>query len=161
MASVNYRIIDYMNAHQQDALQLHMPYLSQVTGQQFSPAEGAIIYRDLDPFISFDGQKPWFHDPKCTYYYRNLNGSIVNNFKSQGIYKKTPPTVDDVIVAAEVYDELSSLKKSAAEKLQKLRASSKAKDKDMTAGVEQAQRFFDAYDYLDANTLADQLAKKA
>jgi ABC-type nitrate/sulfonate/bicarbonate transport system substrate-binding protein len=160
LASVNFRIIDFMNNHQQEALELHMPYLSQVTGQKFSPEEGAIIYNDLDPFIGFNDQKQWFHNPKSTYYYRNLNGSIVNNFKSQGIYKKKPPTVDDVIVAGAVYDELVGLRDKAAAELKQLRKAPPADEEGQDLGIKLAQTYFDQFDYLDAEKLASKLVEK-
>ncbi len=152
LASVNFRITKFMNENMDEALAIHMPYLSQVTGQTFTPAEGAIFYKSLDPFFTFEAQQPWYHDENSVDYYKHMNGAIINNFAKQGIYKQKPPTVDDVSVAAEVYWTLEKLRDSAKQKLAQL--SSSSGDDKLKACIAQAQRYFDAYDYLDADNTA-------
>ena len=161
LASVNFRMINFMNDQMDQALSIHMPYLSQVTGQPFLPAEGRIIYRDLDPFITFEQQKDWFHNPNSTYFYKNVNGSILKNFVDQGVYKHAPPKVDEVIVAQDVYHELETLKDQAKELLDKIQKSNViARDKDAHRMFEKAEKFYQDYDYLDAQRLARQLSER-
>jgi len=161
LAAVNFCITRFMNDHQEEALSLHMPYLSQVTGQTFSNIDGRIIYTDLDPYVTFEQQREWFHNPKSTYFYQNINGSILNDFIGQGIYKHKPPTVDDVIVAADVYRDLEKLKQQSEQLLARI-----AKDKAMMANkeilpmYEKAQQFYNDYDFLDAKTIAEEITSK-
>jgi ABC-type nitrate/sulfonate/bicarbonate transport system substrate-binding protein len=152
LSSVNFRITKFMNDHMDEALAIHMPYLSQVTGQTFSAAEGAIFYKSLDPFFTFEAQQPWYHDPTSVNYYKNMNGATINSFVKQGIYKQKPPTVDDISVAADVYQTLEKLRDSAAQKFSQLNAVNGGDDRKNC--VKQAKGYFDAYNYLDADKTA-------
>ena len=148
MASVNFRIMKFIRDSPDEALTIHMPYLSQVTGQTFTPAEGRIIYSSLDPFFTFETQNDWYHNPNSPYYYENLNGAIINSFAKQGVFKTTVPRVSDVVVANEVYVELENLKATCDKLLSQLDAAG--------AGqlAAQAHKFYDAYDYYDAEKAA-------
>jgi ABC-type nitrate/sulfonate/bicarbonate transport system substrate-binding protein len=152
LSSVNFRITKFMNEHMDEALAIHMPYLSQVTGQTFSAAEGAIFYKSLDPFYTFEAQQSWYHDPASVDFYMNMNGAIINNFIKQGIYKQKPPTVDDVSVAADVYQTLETLRDSETQKLSQLAASNGGDN--LKSCIARARRYFDAYDFLDADKTA-------
>jgi len=157
MASVNFRIMRFMHDHKDEALALHMPYLSEATGQKFSPAEGKIIYDDLDPFFTFEQQKEWFDTPTSLYYYKNVNGAILNSYIKQGIYQKKPPTVEDIVTAEEVYRDMTKEKQLYDELLQKIEKSadkSKYQNK-----LDKAKKFYDAYDYLDASNLLTEVDK--
>jgi ABC-type nitrate/sulfonate/bicarbonate transport system substrate-binding protein len=161
LASVNFRILRFMNEHMDEALAIHMPYLSQVTGQKFLAADGKIIYSKLDPFITFEGQKDWFHNPASLYYYRNVNGSILNNFMAQGIYKKVPPKIEDVVWCQDIYKEMEGLKSEAQHNMQQITPASL---KSLPNGIDRrakVQELYDNYDYLDAKQLSAQLLKLA
>jgi ABC-type nitrate/sulfonate/bicarbonate transport system substrate-binding protein len=157
LASVNFRILRFMNDHPDEALAIHMPYLSQVTGQEFSSADGRIIYSQLDPFFTFEAQSDWFHNPKSLYFYRNVNGSILNNFIAQGIYKKVTPKVDDVVWCQHVYKELEDLKKESAAYLKQVTPERLNKVPGGEAKFRMAKEFFANYDYLDAERLSAEL----
>lgn len=148
MASVNFRITKFIKDSPDEALAIHMPYLSQVTGQPFTAAEGRIIYTSLDPFFTFEAQRDWYHNTNSPYYYENLNGAIINSFVKQGVFKNKPPQVSDVIVAHEVYAELERLKEECDRLFVEL---------DKKGGgplADQARKFYDAYNYFDAEALA-------
>ena len=148
LSSVNFRITQFMKEHQDEALAIHMPYLSQVTGQPFSAADGKVIYNSLDPFFTFEAQNPWYNDPTTTYYFKNLNGALITNFVKEGVYKKPPPTVEDVIVADRIYNELAQLRSkcdSSFSRLEKLTLSGTQQ----TSFLE-AKQYYQAYNYLDA-----------
>jgi hypothetical protein len=153
MASVNFRIAKFIHDHPDDALAIHMPYLTQITGQPFSVAEGKVIYNTLDPFYTFEAQHDWYHDPSSIYYYKNLNGSILNSYISQGIYKGNIPSLDDVSVAYEVYTQLESLKSESDQlfaEISRLSSPSAA----IETKVRRARAYYDAYDFLDSARLA-------
>jgi hypothetical protein len=152
----------FMKDHRREALDLHMPFLSQVTGQQFSAVEGSIIYDSLDPFYTFEAQQEWYHDPQNIYYFRNLTGSILNSFIAQGIYGSKKPTVEDAFYAAEVYSALEKLKKESDELFARIESSGIAsRDKDAEAKLAAARKYYDAYNYYDAERLARGIAKSA
>jgi ABC-type nitrate/sulfonate/bicarbonate transport system substrate-binding protein len=158
LASVSFRIMQFMKTNTDEALAIHMAYLSQVSGQSFTPADGKVIYESLDPFYTFDEQRTWFHDTNSTSYFRYINGSIINSFIKQALYKKNPPKVDDVIFADDVYYELEELKQSTIEAFAKIERDNLLHgDKGLEIKYERAKRFFEAFNFYDSNLLAKEI----
>jgi ABC-type nitrate/sulfonate/bicarbonate transport system substrate-binding protein len=153
LASVNYRIMKFMATNQDEAISIHMAYLSKVTGQKFTAEDGRIIYNDLDPFVTFEDQKPWFYDKTNPLYYANVNGAILNSFIADKVYKNKPPSVEDVIFADDTYRELLRLKLATNEVLEKFKTNPSSNGR-VAQEIVEAQRFYDAYDFYDANRLA-------
>ncbi len=154
LASVNYRIMSFMQTNRDEALAIHMAYLSKVTGQKFTSEDGRVIYDSLDPFITFDNQRPWFHDSNNPLYYRHVNGAILKSFVDGKIYKGQPPAVDDVILADDTYAELERLKVSSSALLAELKAKAPAASSNASAKLSAAQNCFDTYNYYDADRIA-------
>jgi NitT/TauT family transport system substrate-binding protein len=160
MASVNYRIMDLINHSPAEALKIHMPYLTKVSGQSFSEKEGEIIYHSLDPFFTFADQGPWFHDKLSPLYFEYVNGSIVNNYISQHIYKGTPPTVNDVIFADDIYYEMEALK-AGSDSVFRLIDEKHLGDKNNGTKDQyaKARAFYEKYDFLDAKKAGEDIIK--
>lgn len=152
LASVSYRIMQAIKDTPDTAIAIHMPYLSEVTGQQFSASDGKVIYGSLDPFRTFDEQKEWFHDAASPLYYAHVNGAILNTFISQDVYKGKPPDVEDVIFADDIYRELEELKASASATLQQIAA--KGAQLQESPKYVKAKRQFEIFNYLDSSRLA-------
>jgi len=152
LASVNYRIMSYMQSNRLDAIRIHMAYLSQITGQQFDAADGEVIYGSLDPFWTFDEQKEWFHNSGSPLYYAYINGAILKSFISDKVFKHAPPTVDDVIFADDTYRELEGLKTKTDEYF------AKAGHMNLTPGAKEklsvARQFYAGFNFYDAERLA-------
>lgn len=107
LAKVNYKIMEFMHTDRKEAMEIHMKYLSKVTGETFTAeVDGPIIYDDLNPFYRFEDQLPWFEDSSSPFYYAHVNGAILQSFINSGIYEETPPTVEDIIFADDIYRKL-------------------------------------------------------
>jgi len=152
LASVNYRIVQAIKQNPQAQIDIHMPYLSMVSGQQFTPAEGKVIYDSLDPFVTFDEQREWFHDKSSPLYYAYVNGAILRTFIAQGVFSSQPPDVEKVIFADDVYRELEGLKDKAAAALREIE--SRGADALRSPKYIEAKRQFGNFNYLDASRLA-------
>jgi ABC-type nitrate/sulfonate/bicarbonate transport system substrate-binding protein len=157
LASVNYRIMAFMHSDRGEAIQIHMRYLSRVTGTQFTAKDGAIIYDDLDPFMTFEDQRPWFHDESSPLYYGNVNGAILRSFIADGVYKNAPPSVDDVVFAAKVYVELERLKAEADIAFATISQHISQMSAQQTAILAEAHRQYANYDYYDAVQFSHQV----
>lgn len=157
LASVNYRIMQFIEQHPREAAAIHMPYLSSVTGEKFTSEDAEIIYKDLDPFVTFDQQRAWFHNPDSIFFYRNINGAILASFVKQGIYKGQPPELSEVIRSAAVYEQLEELRDRADSILQRIEQSPrKAKASDLIARAKHHRQIFN---FLDAFRFADEAAR--
>lgn len=158
LASVNYRIMKFINTNPKEAAALHMPYLTQLTGQLFTEKDAAIIYSDLDPFVSFEDQREWFNNEQSPFYYKYINGSILNSFKEQNIYKGTPPEVEDIIFADDVYNELEKLKKSCDQLFAKIEEQELVvTDGKLERIFQKAKHNYTIYNFLDAKMFAEEI----
>lgn len=158
LASVNYRIMKFINSNPKEALALHMPYLTEVSGQSFTEQDGHVIYSSLDPFVTFEDQKPWFHDQQNPLYYQYVNGAILKSFVDQGVFKSTSPTVEDVIFADDTYNELERLKQSTEQLLQQIDAAqSVAGNNVLSDKYRRARHFYEIYDYYDSERIAREI----
>lgn len=154
LASVNYRIMQAIKDQPDASLAIHMPYLSEVSGQSFSAADGKVMYESLHPFKTFDEQRAWFHDTDSPLYYAYVNGAILETFVSQGVFKGKSPEVEDVIFADDIYRELEKLKEEAAAALAQLDA--RGIRAQQSPNYIEARRHFQIFNYLDAARLARQ-----
>jgi ABC-type nitrate/sulfonate/bicarbonate transport system substrate-binding protein len=152
LAGVNYRIMQYINDDPAGAAAIHMPYLTQVTGQPFTAADAQTIYTSLDPFYTFERQRSWFHNPADPYFYQHINGAIVNSFVQQGVFTGPPPRVDDVIFADDIYRELEGLRDEARRLIDQAKAANLSTAGDVE--LKRAQSFFSAFNYLDSRNAA-------
>ncbi|WP_319525109.1 hypothetical protein [uncultured Desulfosarcina sp.] len=161
LASVNYRIMQYINDFPSEAIELHMPYLSQVSGQSFDSKDGIIIYNSLDPFFTFDAQKDWFLNVESPFYYKYINGSILNSFIANGIYKSNPPNVDDVIYADDVYLKLNSLKNSTLKLFSAIDRNLGEKNNEVIRSkLNIAKRNFEIFNFFDSERIAKEIAEE-
>jgi ABC-type nitrate/sulfonate/bicarbonate transport system substrate-binding protein len=152
LAGVNYRIIQFIKDHESEAASIHMSYLTKVTGQEFTEKDAKIIYNSLDPFITFEEQKPWFHDTRNPFYYQYVNGAILNSFLAKGMFKNRTPTVDDVIFADNTYRDLETVKSEAEAIIAE--TSSKALSAAATSELATARERLAAFDFDGALALA-------
>ncbi len=152
LASVNYRIVQFINENEDEALGIHMKYLSAVSGQAFSKEDGRIIYRSLDPFVTFENQRPWFFDTSNPMYYTHVNGAILKTFTSKNVYRDKPPGVEDVIYADDTYRDMTKLRGRASDLLNASKGDSSSVD---IAG--RAKKSFDVFDFAESVRLLEQL----
>jgi ABC-type nitrate/sulfonate/bicarbonate transport system substrate-binding protein len=162
IASVNYRIMQFMNTDEQQATAIHMAYLSEVSGQSFSAQDGKIIYESLDPFVTFENQKDWFHNTQTPLYYKYINGSIIKSFVEQGIFKGKPPEVDDVIYADDIYFELEKMKADSDSLFQQIDNGKLTENKPQLADKYEKAKFnYKIYNFLDSSRLARDVVNAA
>lgn len=152
MASVNYRIMQAIKDDPDAALAIHMPYLSEISGQTFSTEDGRVIYRSLNPFKTFDEQREWFHDRASPFFYAYVNGAILQTFVAQGVFQNRAPSVDDVILADDIYRELEQLRAEAAGTLRMIEA--RGPQARQSRKYVEARRHFQIFNFLDAARLA-------
>src|SRR5262249_40972847 len=112
---------------------------------------------DLDPFVTFDEQKKWFHDHGSIFFYSNINGAILASFVKQDIYKGQPPTLNQVIRSADVYWELEALRDRTDAILRRIEERDRGAE--VSILVTEAKRLKANFNFLDAFRHADEAAK--
>lgn len=157
LASVNYRIMDFINNDTEQALEIHMKYLSKVTGEKFDTLNGRVIYQDLNPFYTFNQQYDWFYNDTSLLYYKYVNGSILNSFIESNVYKKKIPSVEEVIYSDDIYKMLYNLKIESDSLFGVIDSNSELKKNDL---YEKAKRNYQIYNFLDSKLMCEKIIKE-
>lgn len=161
LASVCFRINDFIVNHQEEALRIHMPFLSKVTGESFTVESGKIIYEDLDPFYTFDQQRAWFHDEANPYFYRHINGAGLQSFIDQGIYDGAPPDIEKFILADDVYLKMEELKAESLKLFARIESEKLADNNERETRLNTARHHFEIYNYFDSHRIAEEIIRNA
>ena len=64
IASVGFRINQFIHDHPDEAAAIHTPFLNSIAGTHFENSVAKVAYDSLDPFWTFDQQAGWILDDK-------------------------------------------------------------------------------------------------
>lgn len=161
MASMMWRITDMIVNKPDEALAIHVPFLNSISGRAITQADGMRIYKDLDPFYTFEDNAKLFTDKQNPLYWEWELGSKIKAQVDSGVFKPGEVKPADVTIAPEVYSRMVALKAEAADLITKAEAALKAaegKGADVTsarAALDKARGFQSGYDFLDAKRFAE------
>lgn len=161
MASVMFRIAEFQNTNQEEALAIHVPFLNSAAGTDIDPETAVVVYESLDPFIDFEGQATWYLDESSPLNYDYVTGSYIKMWEEQGLFEPGQVTVEDISNAKRVYEEFLAMKAESEELFTEAEAAIAAAQeagKDPTKAQElldQARYWYEAFDYLDAVRFAE------
>jgi hypothetical protein len=155
MSSVLFRILQFMNDHQQEAITIQLPFVNSAAGTNITPAQAKVAYESLDPFLPFSKQGVWYTDTTSSLNYDYVTGSFINMYQEQGVFKPGEVKVSDVSIASEVYKQFLDMKSKSDANIteaKSLIAAAKSgvdmsQAKDLLA---KSQTYYDDFDYLDS-----------
>ncbi|MEQ8964973.1 MAG: ABC transporter substrate-binding protein [Azospirillaceae bacterium] len=156
LASVGFRINDFINAEPEAAAAIHTPFLNSVAGTNFGNDVAEFAYADLHPFWNFDEQEGWNNDADNPLNGQYVIGSAIKLYEEQGLFEPGEFTWDRFTIAHEVYNDLVDYRTRA----DALFADLEGRDlsPEASALLERAQEFYDAYNFLDAHRFAEAAA---
>ena len=150
LASVAYRITQFQNAHQAQAIAMHVPLLNKLAGAAFTDAEMKVIYDKLDPDYTFAMQGPTFYNPKSPLYWKYEVQADINSYVQSDLFKKGQFVPSDIVSADKIYAQLLNYKNQASAALTKLRGATG----EAGSLAKQAESYYTAFDFLDAARFA-------
>ncbi len=152
MASVRFRLNQFMKEHRAEAISIHIPFLNQQSGSNFSTKEGMVIYSSLIPVSSFEEQKVWFEDKNDPTYWRYELESVIKLYESQDMFAKGQFKGEDISMAPAIYAKMKELKGKAEQNLSKLQSAT-----GQTAKLRNlARHHYNIFNYLDAARFSEQ-----
>ena len=160
LASVQFRIADLITKNPDEALAIHVPFLNSVSGGTLTKEQAKTIYDSIDPFLTWEAQKPIFTDPNSPWYYTYELDVRIKALVDTGVYKAGEIKPESVTIAPDVYKELAALKLQAETTLTEVEAElqrAKQANKSLQQTeqlVARAKAFHAAYDFLDAQRFA-------
>jgi ABC-type nitrate/sulfonate/bicarbonate transport system substrate-binding protein len=161
MASVMWRITDFIVHRQSEALAIHVPFLNSVSGRAITEEEGKRIYEKLDPFLTFRDNARLFVDTQDPMYWKWELGSKIRAQVEAGVYKPNELRPEDVTIAPEVYFQMQAFEKESetlivrAEGALRTAAARGANVAEASAALEKARAFRAAFNFLDAKRFAE------
>jgi ABC-type nitrate/sulfonate/bicarbonate transport system substrate-binding protein len=156
LASVGFRINQFIADHPDEAAAIHTPFLNSVAGTTFANNVANVAYSGLDPFGTFDQQKGWVLDKSNPLNAEYVIGSAIKIYEQQGLFKAGEFTWDRFTTVPKVYNDLVDYKKKTDAILTKLDAASLSPA--AAALHDKAKALYAAFDFLDAHRFASAAA---
>lgn len=156
LASVCYRLNEYVNDNPEDAAKIHVNYVNQLAGTEFTEEEVQGLYKTSIPLYSWDMQEPWFEDKEDPLYWEYEIGSTIKMYEEEGLFKSGEYSPSDIVSAGRIFAELKELRAQADKNLEKL---------DGAEGTalelkEKAEHQYSIFNYLDAKNFSEQALKE-
>jgi len=158
MTSVDMRIAKFIKEHEDEALDIHIPFLNSVSGMELTKETGKMIYHTLDPFQTEEDLENVLLNTSSPFNYWYNVQAIVNVFVGQGVIKPGQFTGEQLLKpAVTLFAQLKSCKiqaKSEIPNAEKAIDEAKAVGADVSEAMDllsKAKYFYDeALDYYDA-----------
>lgn len=162
MASVLWRINQFIVDKPIEALELYIPYYNKISGRDISVEDGMFIFTELDPFITFEEQGPIFNDPSNILYHKKEVDAKLIALINQGVYEKGEISFEDVSIAPEVWRKMNEYKKEYDDIYSSIASKVKSIDSiELKNALTKAENFYSAFNFLDAyrylNTIRETL----
>jgi ABC-type nitrate/sulfonate/bicarbonate transport system substrate-binding protein len=149
-ASVVYRI--FAELEKDPSLYgVYAPYLNSVAGTSLDADGVRRTVENLDPFVPFEQQTKYFVDEKSAEYYGNSMGALIKALETSATIP-TGITPDQVIWAAPMWHEMMDYKTKTDALFEQAKTADLSPEQQ--ALLEDARRYYDWYDFLDAYRLA-------
>ena len=158
MASVSYRISNFICRNPDLAAAIHTRFLNQVAGTSLRPEDIKKAYLDLHPFKSLEDQRGWYYDPSDRLYVKTVVDNIIAYWKSE----LGTSTFDhlqeaaDVVSAGILHKQLIELRRRCIDDIHGLQR----KDNTFLYSPEYraASHLFYSYNYMDCAALLSHFA---
>jgi hypothetical protein len=149
-ASVVYRI--FAELEKDPSLYgVYAPYLNSVAGTSLDADGVRRTVENLDPFVPFEQQTKYFVDEKSPEYYGNSMGALIKALEKSGTIP-TGITPDEVLWAAPMWHEMMGYKTKTDALFEQAKTADLSPEQQ--ALLDEARRYYDWYDFLDAYRLA-------
>lgn len=152
IASVGFRINQFINDHPDEAAAIHTPFLNSIAGTSFEDSAAKIAYSGLDPFWTFEQQEGWILDKSNPLNGEYVIGAAIKVFEEGGLVPVGEVKWDQFTIVPRIYNDLLDYKAKTDELFVKFEASPPTGES--AALLEQAKAFYAAFNFLDAYRFA-------
>jgi hypothetical protein len=158
MASVKWRISKLIADHPAQAAPLHVRQLNRFAGTNLTVADAMAIYKNIDPYITFEQQRNLWFNPAVSTDELTMIAASIRNAVASNVLPKGAATPRDITIADIVYNRALQLKGQATRLMatvqQGMSHASSAKSVAARKLLGSARTYFAIYDYLDAVNFA-------
>ncbi len=154
IASVNYRISDYIAKNPQEAAAIHAPFLNRYGGSQLDTEDVVLLYTQIDPFSGFQAQREWYTDTGSPYYWKYWVQAVIDSYEEQGALKRGAWTPETIEMSHRVYADLEKYRAEAEALISANEARIRDKGGAALAHLTAAKHQFEIFNYYDAARFA-------
>lgn len=152
IASVRFRLNQFLNDHKEEAAEIHIPYLNEQAGTDFTPEEGIVLYESQMPWYTFEQQEDWFENESDPLFWKYEIESNIKLYENEGLFDEGEFKPEDLISAHDIYEELKDLKEKTESNLEKLDDVSG----DALELKNLAEKHYDIFNFLDSYRFSSQ-----
>lgn len=145
--SVVWRTIDSVQKDP-SLYELQVPYLNSVAGTDLDAAGLAGTFNELHPLVPFEGGNTYFRNVDSLLYYKSAWGSLIEEYRSNGVLQNDGVTPDDIVWAADIWGQMEDYRVKSEELIADLEGRDLAEDKKTLLG--RAKDFHAKFNFLDA-----------
>lgn len=158
LASVSFRINDYILNSTDEALAIHVPFLNSIAGTDFSLDTGRVAYESLHPFLSVDDMVAVFEDENSPLNEKYVLGSAILQAEVSGALPAGKYNVESFSIAKDIFAELMQLRSDAERDIllvkEAIAADAVSDSVQATGYLENAEKFMGYFNYLDSSRFA-------
>ena len=153
MVGVNFRTIRLINEFPRFAACIQQSDISYISRQDLEIDEIVKAYTQYHPFITYEEQNGWFNDPDDTFNVLHVTQNIINYWKLNRGDDQKIVNAQDIIVAPQIYAQMSDLKEKCRRQLQYLL--NKSIDSYARTQLFAACHLYETFQYLDCFRLLE------
>ena len=161
MASVNYRIADYISKNPQEAAAIHAPFLNRYGGSQLDTEDVVLLYTQIDPFFGFEAQREWYTDTGSPYYWKYWVQAVIDSYEEQGALREGAWTPETIEVSHRVWADLDGYRAEAERLIGANEARIRGAGGAALANLDAARHHFEIFNYYDAARFAREAVRLA
>ncbi len=155
--SMMYRTLRLMVDKPEETIPEHVDFYNSITGATLTPKDVEVIYRELDPFVPYEEQGPWYQDAfrnSNPFHYCNVIGSHIQLWEELEVLEQGKWTCNDVSVALELWKEFKKRESNASDLIKQADIRVTEANQQATELLEQAKFYQEIYNFLDAERFA-------
>ena len=155
LSSVGWRINQFIHDHEDEAMDIHIPFLNKSAGTNFDKETFRVVYHSLDPFVTFDEQNEWYNNDKNPMSEKFVIGAHLRGFEQKKFFKPGEFKVEDFSIAGQIYNEMVSHKKVADSQIKEAQGMVGNTTPKANGLLQAALKQYAAFDFYDADRFSN------
>jgi ABC-type nitrate/sulfonate/bicarbonate transport system substrate-binding protein len=155
--SMIYRTLRLMVDNPDETIPDHVAYYNSIAGATLTPEDVRVIYEELDPFVAYEDQGPWYDEEALAtnpFHYCNVTGAHIKLWEEQDVLEPGDWTCENVSVALELWAEFKEREANAQVLIEEAEGMVTDATPRATELLDQARFYQEVYDFLDAERFA-------
>jgi ABC-type nitrate/sulfonate/bicarbonate transport system substrate-binding protein len=156
--SMIYRTLGEMVANPDATIPDHVDFYNSIAGATLTPEDVEVIYQELDPFVAYEDQGPWYEDEfrdTNPLHYCNVAGSHIKLWEENEVLEEGAWSCENASFALELWAEFKEREANSAQLIEQAEGLVSADTPQAGQLLEQAKFYSEIYDFLDAERFAE------